>query len=152
VSTDLSVSDQIAEYTGQINANRMNATAFHKRAQLYLFDRNLGSAMDDIAEALEQGHLLCIFPEGRLTQDGEINEFKVGIEHILERTPVPVVPMALQGLWGSFFSHSHGGVFKKPFRPQWRHIKVLADTSILSEQVTAEALQEMVIGLRGSYR
>ena len=109
-------------------------------------------AMDDIAEALEQGHLLCIFPEGRLTQDGEINEFKVGIEHILERTPVPVVPMALQGLWGSFFSHSHGGVFKKPFRPQWRHIKVLADTSILSEQVTAEALQEMVIGLRGSYR
>ncbi|MBL4753434.1 MAG: tetratricopeptide repeat protein [Flavobacteriales bacterium] len=53
VSTDLSVSDQIAEYTGQINANRMNATAFHKRAQLYLFDRNLGSAMDDIAVAIK---------------------------------------------------------------------------------------------------
>ncbi|MEH6468084.1 MAG: MFS transporter, partial [Porticoccus sp.] len=109
-------------------------------------------AMDEIAEALEQGHLLCIFPEGKLTQDGEINEFKAGIERILERTPVPVVPMALQGLWGSFFSHSHGGVFKKPFRPQWRHIKVLAGTSILPEKVTAETLQEMVTGLRGSYR
>ncbi len=109
-------------------------------------------AMDDIAEALVQGHLLCIFPEGKLTQDGEINEFKAGIERILERTPVPVVPMALQGLWGSFFSYSHGGVFKKPFRPQWRHIKVLADTSILPEQATADALQEMVTGLRGSYR
>jgi 1-acyl-sn-glycerol-3-phosphate acyltransferase len=109
-------------------------------------------AMEDIAGALEQGHLLCIFPEGKLTQDGEINEFKAGIERILECTPVPVVPMALQGLWGSFFSHSHGGVFKKPFRPQWRHIRVLAGTSVLSEPLTARALQEMVTGLRGSYR
>ncbi len=109
-------------------------------------------AMDDIAEALSQGHLLCIFPEGKLTQDGEINEFKAGIERILARTPVPVVPMALQGLWGSFFSHSHGGVFKQPFRPQWRHIKVLANRPIPPQQVSALCLQEQVASLRGSYR
>ena len=95
---------------------------------------------------------LCLFPEGKLTQDGEINEFKTGIERILERNPVPVVPMALQGLWGSFFSHSHGGVFKKPFRPHWRHIKVLADSPIPPEQATAQIFQEQVAHLRGSYR
>lgn len=109
-------------------------------------------AMDDIAGALEQGHLLCIFPEGKLTQDGEINEFKAGIECILERTPVPVVPVALQGLWGSFFSHSHGGVFKKPFRAQWRRIKVLADMPVSPQQVTAQVLQEKVTILRGDNR
>tara|TARA_B110000503_G_C7029080_1_gene363182 strand:- start:537 stop:971 length:435 start_codon:yes stop_codon:yes gene_type:complete len=109
-------------------------------------------AMDDIADALDRGHLLCLFPEGKLTQDGEINEFKTGIERILERNPVPVVPMALQGLWGSFFSHSHGGVFKKPFRPHWRHIKVLADSPIPPEQATAQIFQEQVAHLRGSYR
>jgi len=109
-------------------------------------------AMDDIADALDRGHLLCLFPEGKLTQDGEINEFKTGIERILERNPVPVVPMALQGLWGSFFSHSHGGVFKKPFRPHWRHIKVLADSPIPPEQATAQIFQEQVAHLRGGYR
>lgn len=106
-------------------------------------------AMDEIAAGLEQGHLLCIFPEGKLTQDGSIDEFKPGIEKILSRTPVPVIPMALQGLWGSFFSH-RGGVFKQPFRPQWRNIKILAETAVSPEQVTAPILQEKVTNLRGN--
>lgn len=106
-------------------------------------------AMDEIAAGLEHGHLLCIFPEGKLTQDGSIDEFKPGIEKILSRTPVPVIPMALQGLWGSFFSH-RGGVFKQPFRPQWRNIKILAETAVSPEQVTAPILQEKVTNLRGN--
>ena len=106
-------------------------------------------AMDEIAEGLEQGHLLCIFPEGKLTQDGDIDQFKPGIEKILSRTPVPVIPMALQGLWGSFFSH-RDGVFKQPFRPQWRNIKILAEFPVSPEQVTAPILQEKVTSLRGN--
>jgi hypothetical protein len=57
--------------------------------------------------------------------------------------------MALQGLWGSFFSH-RGGVFKQPFRPQWRNIKILAETAVSPEQVTAPILQEKVTNLRGN--
>lgn len=61
-------------------------------------------AFDQIAKYLNDGELVCIFPEGKLTTDGQIDEFKAGVTRILERTPVPVIPMALQGLWGSFFS------------------------------------------------
>lgn len=107
-------------------------------------------AMDDIAQGLEQGDLLCIFPEGQLTLDGKINDFRPGIERILSRTPVPVVPMALQGLWGSFFSHSHGGAFKKPFRPQWRNVRILAEKPLFPEEVNAIKLQQKVASMRGS--
>ena len=48
--------------------------------------------------------MVCIFPEGRLTKDGKMDYFRSGIERILKETPVPVVPMALEGLWGSMFS------------------------------------------------
>nr|BFE95045.1 hypothetical protein GCM10020185_55810 [Pseudomonas brassicacearum subsp. brassicacearum] len=52
--------------------------------------------------------MVCIFPEGKLTGDGEINEFKSGLTRILQETPVPVIPLALQGLWGSFFQSRPG--------------------------------------------
>ncbi|MBU2253725.1 MAG: MFS transporter, partial [Gammaproteobacteria bacterium] len=59
------------------------------------------AAFKKIAEYLRNGEVVCIFPEGKLTTDGELNEFKNGIERIVEANPVPVIPMALQGLWGS---------------------------------------------------
>ena len=58
----------------------------------------------------------AIFPEGRITETGEIYPFRTGITRIVERTPVPVVPMALKGLWGSFFSRHGGAAMTKPFR------------------------------------
>jgi 1-acyl-sn-glycerol-3-phosphate acyltransferase len=66
----------------------------------------LDRAYDEIAAALEDGQLVCIFPEGQLTRDGEIGPFRPGVMRILERTPVPVVPMALSGLWRSIFSRN----------------------------------------------
>ena len=68
----------------------------------------LDEAFDRIDAELADGEIVCIFPEGKLTRDGEMNEFKRGVERILERRAVPVVPMALRGLWGSFFSHRDG--------------------------------------------
>ena len=65
-------------------------------------------AYDRIAEELEAGEVVCIFPEGGLTRDGRLSPFRPGIERIVERTPVPVVPVALVGLWGSFFSRNVG--------------------------------------------
>jgi 1-acyl-sn-glycerol-3-phosphate acyltransferase len=64
----------------------------------------LEAAFDRIAEELEAGEVVCIFPEGKVTKDGAMNVFRTGVERIVRRTPVPVVPMALKGMWGSFFS------------------------------------------------
>ena len=61
-------------------------------------------AFDEVSRELKDGNVVCIFPEGGLTRDGEIARFRPGVEKILERDPVPVIPMALQGLWGSLFS------------------------------------------------
>jgi len=64
-------------------------------------------AFIDVEQALQNQELIVIFPEGALTKDGEIGEFKPGLLKILEKSPVPIIPMGLQGLWGSFFSHKN---------------------------------------------
>ena len=74
------------------------------------------------SEVLADGDLLCIFPEGALTRDGELGEFKGGVMKLLETNPVPVVPLALQNLWGSYFSRFDGAAMSKPFRRA--HIRV----------------------------
>ncbi|HBX54176.1 MFS transporter [Pseudomonas sp. UBA2684] len=107
------------------------------------------AAFKKIAEYLRNGELVCIFPEGKLTSDGEINEFKNGIERILQENPVPVIPMALQGLWGSFFSRDpHKGVFKR----LWSRIKLVAGTPLNPEAVDRQLLQTQVAALRGDMR
>jgi 1-acyl-sn-glycerol-3-phosphate acyltransferase len=67
------------------------------------------AAFAQARQVLAEGDLLCIFPEGGITRDGQLAEFKGGIMKILETHPVPVVPLALQNLWGSFFSRVEQG-------------------------------------------
>lgn len=109
-------------------------------------------AFNKIAQELEGGEVVGIFPEGKLTSDGEINEFKGGIEKILERTPVPVVPLSLGGLWGSFFSHSDGKAMSKLPQRFWSKVELKAGTAIAAVEVTATKLQEKVTRMRGSLR
>lgn len=66
----------------------------------------LQRAYDSIAAELDAGQLVGLFPEGKLTSDGEMNAFKGGIRKILDRTPVPVIPLALRGLWQSVFARN----------------------------------------------
>lgn len=66
----------------------------------------LAAAYEAIDQALANGELVCVFPEGMLTRDGQMNPFKPGVCKVLERRPVPVVPVAIQGLWGSVFSRT----------------------------------------------
>lgn len=107
------------------------------------------AAFKKIAEYLRNGELVCIFPEGKLTGDGELNEFKSGIERILAETPVPVIPLALQGLWGSFFSRDpHKGFFKR----LWSRITLVAGQPLAPELAKCETLQVQVGALRGSQR
>ncbi|MEP6825242.1 MAG: 1-acyl-sn-glycerol-3-phosphate acyltransferase, partial [Ramlibacter sp.] len=75
------------------------------------------AAFEAAAKVLREGDLLAIFPEGGITRDGTLQEFKGGIMKILERQPVPVIPMALTNLWGSYFSRvEQGGAMVRPFR------------------------------------
>lgn len=72
-------------------------------------------AFDDVSKALREGEAVLIFPEGRITHDGAMSPFRPGMERILARDPVPVMNVALIGLWGSFFSRAHGKAMSKPF-------------------------------------
>ena len=104
-------------------------------------------AFNKIATYLSEGELVCIFPEGKLTTDGQIDEFKAGVTRILERTPVPVIPMALQGLWGSFFSKDPNKGF---LRRLWSRVTLVAGASIAADEATQKVLRERVMALRGS--
>lgn len=107
-------------------------------------------AFDEIAKALENGEAIFIFPEGRLTSDGEMNPFKSGIEHIIKRTPVPVYTVALQGLWGSFFCRTKG--LKIPFRRIYSKVTVVGGEKVEANDVSKENLEKIVRNLRGDKR
>ncbi|UGQ44992.1 MFS transporter [Massilia endophytica] len=113
----------------------------------------LEKAYVDIAHALHDGELVCIFPEGRLTATGEINEFKGGIAKIIERSQVPVIPMALRGLWGHLLSRSKDNVFERAFRKGLRSRLALAVGQPVAPTVaTPERLQQAVLDLRGDWK
>ncbi len=94
--------------------------------------------------------MTSLFPEGQLTRDGEVGEFKAGIEKIVMETPVPVVPMALKGLWGSIFSHWGAGAFRRIPRRFWPKIDIIAGNQVLPGNVSAIDLRERVKKLMSS--
>ncbi|MFK7886409.1 MAG: MFS transporter [Gammaproteobacteria bacterium] len=109
----------------------------------------LDRAYDKVAEELAAGNIVCIFPEGRLTTDGEMNEFKAGIEQIIERSPVPVIPMALRGLWGSVFSRAGKRLASRRSRGLYTKIELNIGEPIAPQDVRREDLQAQVALLRG---
>lgn len=111
------------------------------------------AAFEEVARALAAGELVAIFPEGRITDSGELYPFRPGVQRIVGRTPVPVIPMALQGLWGSFFSRKDGPAMSKPLRRGlFSKIALVVGAAVAPEAATPEHLQEVVAGLRGEWR
>ncbi|MGB8855669.1 MAG: MFS transporter [Burkholderiales bacterium] len=107
----------------------------------------------EIDKALRDGDLVCIFPEGRITDNGEIYPFKPGISRILASTPVPVVPLALRGLWGSFFSRKDGAAMTRPLRRGlFSKIILIGASPVAAADATPEHLQDVVLNLRGEHR
>ncbi|GAB2497231.1 MFS transporter [Pseudoxanthomonas sangjuensis] len=118
-------------------------------------------AFDEIDAALAEGELVCIFPEGALTKDGGIAPFKSGVEKILGRAlengrPVPVVPMALRGMWASMWSRrgmldesTRLGRMRVPRRFR-AHVDVAAAEPVDGATATAESLEAKVRELRGA--
>lgn len=102
-------------------------------------------------EVLDDGELLCIFPEGAITRNGELGEFKGGVMKLLESNPVPVVPLALQNLWGSFFSRKDGSAMTRPFRRGiFSPVGLVAGDAVAPAAVTPSALRERVGALLAS--
>ena len=100
-------------------------------------------------QVLAEGDLLAIFPEGGITRDGSLGEFKGGVMKILQTHPVPVVPLALQNLWGSFFSRIEGGTaMVKPFRRGlFSRVGLVAGPAVPPAEATPALLRERVAAL-----
>lgn len=109
----------------------------------------LQRAFAGVEHALDEGEMVCIFPEGRITDTGQLNPFKAGISRILEHNPVPVIPMALYGLWGSFFSRFGGQAFSLPIDARLRRgfrsrLVFIVGHPVLPEVATPEYLRQQV--------
>ncbi|WP_250499292.1 MFS transporter [Caballeronia sp. GAWG1-5s-s] len=119
----------------------------HENAEL------LERAYQTCQRALEDGDLICIFPEGKLTRTGEMNPFRHGISEILRRHPAPVVPMALRGLWGSVFSRDQNAQWPRPIRRGvMTRLTLAVGEPIAPEDATPQHLQDRVTALRGARR
>ena len=108
-------------------------------------EKLMNAAFDEVARALEAGELVCIFPEGRITDTGDLYPFRPGIRRVLDRTPVPVIPLALKGLWGSFFSRRHGRAMSslRALSP-FRRIGLVGAAAIAPPDVTPQRLHDEV--------
>jgi 1-acyl-sn-glycerol-3-phosphate acyltransferase len=112
------------------------------------------AAFDAAAQVLRNGDLLAIFPEGALSRNGELQEFKGGIAKILEQAKVdglnvPVIPMALTNLWGSFFSRfENGKAMTRPLRRGiWNRVGLNVGMPVPQGQTSPEDLRARVAAL-----
>ena len=99
-------------------------------------------AFTEIEQALKGGDLVCVFPEGKLTNNGKMNKFRPGVERMLQTTPVPVIPMALNGLWGSVFSRQQSNIILRIMRGIGSSIELKIAPSLNAD--AAEVLQQQV--------
>jgi 1-acyl-sn-glycerol-3-phosphate acyltransferase len=106
----------------------------------------LEKAYDEVEQAFADGQLVCIFPEGQLTKDGEIGEFRSGVNRILERTPVPVIPMSLSGLWQSIFSRNRS---RKQFLKLFPTVYLNVGPALDPSEVGPQHMRDTVIQLQG---
>jgi len=107
-------------------------------------------AFAEVDKELGEGHIVCIFPEGGITRDGEIAPFRPGVERIIAQRPVPVVPLALRGLWGSIFSRRDSALRRARLpRRFWARIELVAGAPVRPAEATAAVLEAKVRELRG---
>lgn len=112
----------------------------------------MNEAFERVDEELAAGNIVCIFPEGAITRDGEIQRFRPGIEKIIARRPVPVVPVALGRLWGSWFSRRKGGGIRTIPGRLFQRVNVRIGEPVPAREVSAAKLELLVRTLRGDER
>ena len=107
----------------------------------------LAQAYGEIGAALRAGELVGLFPEGQITYDGELAPFRPGVAHILARTPVPVVPMALSGLWESLFARNPRRL-SNVAKLAYKRISLVVGQPVAPSAATPERLYDLVLQLR----
>ncbi len=112
----------------------------------------LQKAFDRIDEELEHGNVVCIYPEGGITQDGNIHSFRGGVEKIIERRHVPAIAVGISGLWGSWFSRKKGGGLRRIPGRLFARVNIRIGEPVPPPQATADGLQMLVRTLRGDRR
>jgi acyl-[acyl-carrier-protein]-phospholipid O-acyltransferase/long-chain-fatty-acid--[acyl-carrier-protein] ligase len=75
--------------------------------------KSIGRAIRDARDGLNNGDVIGIFPEGTITRTGQLQAFRPGMSKILKNTDAKIVPVHLEGMWGSIFSFSGGKYFWK---------------------------------------
>jgi 1-acyl-sn-glycerol-3-phosphate acyltransferase len=112
----------------------------------------MDEAFEKVDAELAAGNIVCIFPEGAITRDGEIARFRPGIEKILRRRPVPVVPASLGRLWGSWLSRRQDGGLRKIPGRLFARVEVTFGEPVQPSEATAAKLELLVRTLRGDQR
>ncbi|MGF1758968.1 MFS transporter [Photobacterium sagamiensis] len=114
--------------------------------------KSIRTAFSQVSEYLDNGDIVCVFPEGQLTYDGEIGPFLRGIDIIIKHSSVPVIPVALQGLWGSVFSREGGRALLKIPKRFWSRVNIVAGPPVTASEANSKTLRELIMGLRGENR
>ena len=70
--------------------------------------REMIHSLRQATEALKHGEVVCIFPEGQMTRIGQMMPFRRGMERVIKGVDVPIIPVNLDGVWGSIFSFAGG--------------------------------------------
>jgi len=113
--------------------------------------KSVEEAFDTISEGLKAGDLICIFPEGFLTFTGGLGRFRSGVENIIKRDPVPIIPISISGLWGSVFSRKYRGSWKRliPRDPR-QPVIIKCGEALPPEGANVNSLQEAILRLKYS--
>lgn len=107
------------------------------------------------ADAARKGALVCIFAEGGITRTGHLMPFASGMETIARKAGVPIVPVALDRLWGSMFSYAGGKAFQKLPRAFPYRVDVALGAPLPPETTafaTRQRIQELIADLRSERR
>lgn len=102
------------------------------------------SAIQTAVNRLNEGEAVAIFPEGHLTRDGNVAPFQDGFRLIARRANAPILPVYLDGLWGSIFSYKGGKFFYKLPRFKRPVIRIVIGEPLSTDMTAAEARQTVL--------
>lgn len=104
----------------------------------------LNGAFVGVGQSLKEGRLVGIFPEGFVSRDGKLRRFQPGVSKIVREHNVPVIPVAVSGLWGSVFSYEGGKVIFKFPKSLRRKVKVVVGKPIPADKFDLKELEAWI--------